>query len=261
MPNHVRNFISFIDTPIEKQRQVIQETFNKENEELSFDFNKIVPMPKELNIEESSDTDMGLVLYTNDSQYCDILSMEEIQKRFNLRSKTEQKRILSLGEKAFNNIQKYGVKSWYNFAIQKWGTKWNAYDCCLDDVSVDNFKEDLLNLDNITFNFQTAWSAPAQIFDELSKKYPDVTFYIEYADEDIGHNCGYFEIKNGNVLNYSNDQIDNNTNWSKFAFHLIYGDDVNPESYGYDSNYEYSEEVEENYYKKQEIKNKIDNFD
>ena len=142
------------------------------------------------------------------------------------------------------------------------GTKWNAYECCVDGISDSNFENDLMQSNrNIHFSFQTAWSTPVPIFEALSKKYPEATFYIEYADEDIGHNCGYFEIKNGEALNYNNDKTDSSQNWNKFAFHLFYGEDADREAHGFDANYEYNEEVIENYYKKQEIKNKLENFD
>lgn len=261
MPNHVTNFVSFKETPIERQQQIIKETFNEENE---FDFNKIIPMPKELDIEESSDTEMGMVLVSNDSKYCRFLSIEELKERFNQRTKEQQEKILSLGKQALSNIEKYGCKSWYDFANQKWGTKWNAYSCYIENMSNQeekDFENNLLTLDNITFCFQTAWSSPYPIFQELSKKYPDVIFEIKYADEDMGHNCGFFEIQNGELLNYESDKSDSDTNWNEFAFHLLYGEDANREEHGFDANYEYSEEVIENYHKKQEIKNKIENFD
>ena len=31
----------------------------------------------------------------------------------------------------------------------------------------------------------------------LSKKFPDVLIEVDYADEDLGYNCGSFELKNG----------------------------------------------------------------
>lgn len=259
MPNHVSNFVSFKETPIELQKKIIKETFNEEN---GFDFNKIVPMPQELMIEESSDSEIGMVLISNDSKHCNYLTIEEIKERFNQRTKEQQEKILNLGKQALRNLEKYGCKSWYDFACNKWGTKWNAYECCVDDVSDSNFENDLMQLNkNIHFSFQTAWSTPVPIFEALSKKYPEATFYIEYADEDMGHNCGYFEIKNGEALDYNNDKTDSSQNWNKFAFHLLYGADANREEHGFDANYEYSEEVIENYYKKEEIRNKLENFD
>lgn len=35
---------------------------------------------------------------------------------------------------------------------------------------------------------------------ELSKRFPDDTITITYADEDIGSNCGTFSLKGGEVI-------------------------------------------------------------
>jgi hypothetical protein len=34
----------------------------------------------------------------------------------------------------------------------------------------------------------------------LSKKFPDVSFHHEWADEDIGYNCGSMDYRNGEVV-------------------------------------------------------------
>lgn len=34
----------------------------------------------------------------------------------------------------------------------------------------------------------------------MSKKYPTISFTINYADEDIGSNCGTYKLQNGNLL-------------------------------------------------------------
>ena len=71
---------------------------------------------------------------------------------------------------------------WYHWRIEHWGTKWNAYD----QFTIDN-----------GVVFLTAWSMPAPIFIELSKKFPKVKIKVSYADEDIGSNCGKRSYKNG----------------------------------------------------------------
>ena len=45
--------------------------------------------------------------------------------------------------------------------------------------------------------FQTAWSAPHPILQKLSEMYPDITFEHEWADEDLGANCGRKCYRNG----------------------------------------------------------------
>lgn len=86
--------------------------------------------------------------------------------------------------KGFFNIKRYGERDWYDWSIENWGTKWNAGDT----VVYSDFIE-----------FQTAWSTPIPVFVELSKRLKDITITVDYADEDIGSNCGTLEILNGGV--------------------------------------------------------------
>ena len=41
---------------------------------------------------------------------------------------------------------------------------------------------------------------PEPIYRAMSKRFPDVVFYVQYADEDIGSNCGEIRFKNGIVI-------------------------------------------------------------
>lgn len=78
-----------------------------------------------------------------------------------------------------------GVICWYEWQTANWDTKWGAYDF---DPDGKYEKE---------FSFQTAWSQPAPVIEQLSKMFPDVEFDVKYADEDIGNNLGHYKIKNG----------------------------------------------------------------
>lgn len=82
---------------------------------------------------------------------------------------------------------RYGYPSWYEWRLDKWGTKWNAYEINTDGAS-DNFIE-----------FETAWSAPFPIIDRLSRCFPDVTIAHLWADEDTGNNCGSREYRKGAI--------------------------------------------------------------
>ena len=67
--------------------------------------------------------------------------------------------------------------SWYRWCIDNWGTKWNSNETFIS---------------NGVLCFQTAWSTPAPIWERLNEealKY-GYSIYAEYADEDIGYNCG-----------------------------------------------------------------------
>ena len=79
--------------------------------------------------------------------------------------------------------EKYGRNNWYDWSVENWGTKWNAYEFNI--------------IGKGKFVFQTAWSFPDPVIKRLSEIYPNITFHIRYADEDIGSNLGKFTLKNG----------------------------------------------------------------
>lgn len=76
-----------------------------------------------------------------------------------------------------------GVVCWYEWNIQNWGTKWNAYDT---DVISDT-----------EVRFDTAWSHPLPVIEELVKRFPEDNLEIKYADEDTGYNFGHYLVIDG----------------------------------------------------------------
>lgn len=80
----------------------------------------------------------------------------------------------------------HGKNNWYDWRIANWGTKWNCYGYTSDTV----FEKDKLK-------FLTAWAAPHPIMQKLSEMYPDIKFEHEWADEDIGNNCGRYVYYDG----------------------------------------------------------------
>ncbi|HCR1539680.1 TPA: hypothetical protein ONA72_006172, partial [Pseudomonas aeruginosa] len=68
-----------------------------------------------------------------------------------------------------------------DFARSAWGTKWNAYESRVDGPE--------------SASFETAWSFPEPIFLKLSSMFPEATIELNYADEDIGSNCGTVRFK------------------------------------------------------------------
>lgn len=190
MPNHVKNIIT-LNGDKKKIREMLESIKNDDYGLGTIDFNKIIPMPESLNIEAGSRTDSGLRLYKEfiseclfDRKETDILkiSAEELaesEKAFlNQRSDIKGDE-WDLGKTAWNNTQNYGAPTWYEWCINNWGTKWNAY----------GYDENTDYSQNTDLRFQTAWSAPHPILQKLSEMYPDITFEHEWADEDIGVNC------------------------------------------------------------------------
>lgn len=69
----------------------------------------------------------------------------------------------------------YGKNNWYDWNIENWGTKWNAYNIELGYNSI---------------TFDTAWATPMNVIDKLAEMFPHVIIEHEWADEDTGHNTG-----------------------------------------------------------------------
>ena len=198
MPNHIENIITLKGN--EKQIREMLEVIKNDDYSLeTVDFNKIIPMSESLNIEAGSRTDRGLKLYKEFIEEClfdrketDILkisaeTLAESEKAYLSKRKDIDSAEWKLGKTAWNNIQNYGAPTWYEWCTNNWGTKWNAYGY---DEGTDYSASGNLH-------FQTAWSAPHPVIKKLAQMYPDIIFEHEWADEDIGVNCGRKCYSNG----------------------------------------------------------------
>ena len=195
MPNHITNIIEIKGDP-QRVRALFEAVKSDEYGLGSIDFNKLVPMPPDLDMEEGSRTDRGLKAYKDFIEVYTFNGKKENFDLSNIPEKAEQaflrvrpdidRAAWDLGRRAFMNKQKYGVTSWYDWRIKNWGTKWNAYGY-----------EGGVQFDGKSLRFQTAWSPPEPIIAKLAEMYPDLDFTHQWADEDIGQNCGEVEYHNG----------------------------------------------------------------
>ena len=244
MPNHITNILSIIDLGGVRLSDVHAALLNEERQ---VDFSVIAPSPKCLDgfnphFGVLSRAKMALGILEEPA-----LSLDKINSRIaNLALSDAIKNATSpiKGEdieaviRAISNHQDCGHIYWYDWNIDNWGTKWNAYGQPKGGFSTKA----------TSFKFQTAWSHPEKMIKAISEKLPDVAFALEYADEDIGSNCGTYAIKNGQRSNEHiapklNDQTaDQKKQFSKLAFGICY-DDEDPASHGYDENWEYSDEA------------------
>lgn len=111
----------------------------------------------------------------------------------------------------------YGDKNWYDWCRANWGTKWNAYGY---DKDFDYSQTDSLW-------FQTAWSAPHPILQKLTEMVPEIKFKHQWADEDIGYNCGQHRYFGGERTDeyYPESEFDR----IRFAAEVL---EVDPQEYG-----------------------------
>lgn len=203
MPNHVTNLITF--GPDAEARsafhRMLEDMRAKDGVLGSIDFNKLIPMPKSLDVESGSRGKKGLeivreFLYAGVNVSLDTFrdkSHDHRVTRLCKHYREEVKRdpeILELGWTYYRNLRAYGSATWYEWCNQHWGTKWNAYDCVPLDKNAD------------TMRFCTAWSDISELVGVLSTKYPDAKITYRWADEDMGRNVGERVFQNGEIVDW-----------------------------------------------------------
>lgn len=220
MPNHVQNILKFKGITQEEMKKVIS-GIDDNGEEILFDFNKIIPMPKTLNIISGGYQNQYIQVYLDSLssserfeisnklreikdpyyknyyariiEYSHAISKEDL---INMKSNYKKeyaninpKSIIDVGKCYIDNLLNYGADTWCEWSCNHWGTKWNAYKVSIEDSSDTNYDGEI--------TFRTAWSSPFPIFQELAKKLPNVVFDLLYADEDyFSENCGHFQFQN-----------------------------------------------------------------
>ena len=171
MPNWVMNKVTFYgnDNEIQKMKNFLK------SKDTAFDFNKLIPMPEELDIDSGSTEHFSIELYElNEKNPAAALKLYEESSW--QKDKTFGQ-WLRLGEKYISNKKKYGHPTWYGWRCENWGTKWNASEIVWDGNNVE---------------FWTAWDTCEPIYRRLAELYPTVQFDVEYANEDVAAQNGEF---------------------------------------------------------------------
>lgn len=201
MPNWVKNVLSVENCNEKRFDQICR--FVKSEKSL-FDFNKIIPMPEDLHLEEGSANNFFKDLYRKypgDAIIEGLLGLEcgihedelKAARRYidgrNAPCGTSDLDILKesmrRGKQYIENQKRYGAETWYFWCSAHWGTKWNN----LDDVIIPDGE--------MQWEFNTAWTPPLPVIRVLSQMFPEVRFVLQYADEDLGQNCGLVEYLDG----------------------------------------------------------------
>lgn len=128
------------------------------------DFQKIIPMPQELQATS----------YPNS-----IVSPAKYAK-----AKKENKYPMPITYRMQQDfIRDYGYDNWYEWCINTWGTKWSP--------SVGYVKGNLIY-------FKTAWTIPYPVIKKLSEIYPNIKFTVKFYGEDyFGSEVGEITYLNG----------------------------------------------------------------
>lgn len=179
MPNWVRHNIV-----IRGNKEEIKNCYEQITKGEGFSFKNIIPMPEELNVTS------GSISYIAEKW---AKASDEDKKEIEAKNKLTDKEKAQI-QKIVNNIAKYGFPTWYEWSLANWGTKWDACK-----VVPDGGIECECDEDEITIAFDTAWSTPVPVLVALSKQFPDLVIYVEYADEDLGSNCGTYALFKGEI--------------------------------------------------------------
>lgn len=88
------------------------------------------------------------------------------------------------GDLGTKEMEKYGENNWYDWSIENWGTKWNAYDAKY--------------IDDKTIIFVTAWNMPLPIYEKLAQicSENNVAFTGYWCEEDIN------KVNHGTFVGY-----------------------------------------------------------
>lgn len=176
----------------------------------SIDFEKIIPIPKELDIETSLSEDDAIYMYLAaiNPQMPDMgvakwpweTYLKVAEQISNCRGqnyaalsqigmpevlKVEKRRsLLKLGERLAKNYQEYGCGDFDEWQMKNWGTRWNAWECDYDD-----------DLHKLTFFTDDA--AAVSIVQKLSEQFPDVKLTLKWIGEDYRRDVGCMVAQNG----------------------------------------------------------------
>ena len=146
MPNHCFNRITISVGDSDSQNlAVLVDSLKSDEEDTCFDLNAIVPKPPEL-------------------------------ENIGWNEAKELNEIVSAKYR-----RDYGADNDRDWCILQWGTKWNTYDCALEE------KDD----DYVVFAFLTAWSPPTGAIEALREQCPDfeITAFFDEPGMQVG---GYY---------------------------------------------------------------------
>lgn len=181
MPNHITNILrvsaySFNKAPAGLVDAVLAAI---KSDDCPFDFNRLIPMPPELDIESGGKTSSALALHDDEKAQYELGLYQrrnpELRSIADLRAHLRKTMpdIDDFAAKVRSNLDKYGATDWYHWRPEHWGTKWNAY-------SVVTGKTDGTTA---FIHFETAWAPPLPVLDKLASMFRLADFRLIWCDE------------------------------------------------------------------------------
>ena len=153
MPNWCQNEVSVYAEDRGKAEAFVAFVRNGDN---YFSFNRIIPMPDELQGTRSPAT---------------IVPQEEYDSWVDSNNHGVGRPITQELSDRFK--KEYCYDNWYDWAIVNWGTKWDT-DC--EEVHIDDFG-------GVEYRFDTAWGPPEPICDALRELFPKLHINWFYRED------------------------------------------------------------------------------
>jgi hypothetical protein len=158
VPNHCENDLYIRGT--EDEVAAVLVLIGADKAEIAFDFNAVIPYPEPFATMDREAEAFGWHVAVADRPAAEIARAAYVAK-------------YSHDKDGFNS----GGIDWRR---DNWGTKWNAYSIARRDY------------EGCCLTFQTAWAPPRQIIIALAKRFPTVSFSLEYFERGMCF-CGGFQ--------------------------------------------------------------------
>ena len=101
-------------------------------------------------------------------------------------------------------VAEYGFDNWYDWNINKWGTKWDV------DADVQQAGNE------VSLIFDSAWSPPQRAIALLAQKFNNLSFHHAYIEEG---NCfvGFDDYENGKLVDEMSNDDPDSEEWAEIA--------------------------------------------
>ena len=186
MPNHVSTNFR-ITGPTDEVNRFINDA---NGNDCLLNLDSLLPMPSELRMVSSPVRIMTQAEI--DKQWADW----KVDKEAGNVSSFDKDKPFGLGitrEQSDSYKAKYGVDNWYDWAISNYGSKWGVYDEGEWNITEDG------DITSAGIFYMTAWSPVTIAWERISKNYPTLEFFHEFADEGGGF-VGSQLIQDGNII-------------------------------------------------------------
>jgi hypothetical protein len=181
------------------------------------DANKFIPMPESLTKVESGSKDIlydiwyGNIDRVKDYQWIpeELKGDREKLKEFFRKDKDRgDEDADALADQYKFNVDNYGCKTWYDWAIRNWGSKWNFSEPHLISENGNDLTDHPNDFaSSLIYSFDTAWSPMIPVITRMGELFPQLRFVLDYAEPGCDFQ-GTYAMENGlNILDDCHEYI------------------------------------------------------